>query len=487
MPSATPTTPFQPAAFASGDFSRTGATDDGFRGIRWLIWTYFWLLILEGPLRKWIVPGLSNPLLVARDPVLMVCYFLALRNGAFPRTVFLPLIAGVGAIAFALSVIGMAIGAQRSSVVVLLYGLRASFGHLPLIFVIARVFSRRDVERVGKWLLMMAVPMVILVYFQYKAGPDARINVGAGGVEASQIGVAVTDVEKIRPPAIFSFNTGLTAYLALVAGYLLAHFLSGGKIYRRWSGILASVALIASVPLAVSRSTVGALSIIGMAAGICVITRPELFKRALTITILGGLAIAIAGSFAFFREGIVILGMRFEEASGIKVGIVERFIEGFTGPLEKLSSTPFLGAGLGVGTNVGSKLLSGRVGFLLSEGEWGRAVDEMGPLVGVLYILLRVGLVAYMFRVAWKSLKGGSPLSLLLFSACGLWILHGNFSQPTSLGFAVFSGGLCLAAAKGEEIERLQQPPSSPEPVTILKVRGRSVYAEQLHGTSHTA
>ena len=34
-----------------------------------LFWLYFLLLIFEGALRKWIVPQLSAPLLLVRDPV----------------------------------------------------------------------------------------------------------------------------------------------------------------------------------------------------------------------------------------------------------------------------------------------------------------------------------------------------------------------------------------------------------------------------------
>src|SRR5438128_1892579 len=37
-----------------------------------LIWLYFWLLIFEGVFRKWIVPQLANPLLLVRDPVLLL-------------------------------------------------------------------------------------------------------------------------------------------------------------------------------------------------------------------------------------------------------------------------------------------------------------------------------------------------------------------------------------------------------------------------------
>jgi hypothetical protein len=41
------------------------------RKIQLLFWVYFWLIIFEGAIRKWLLPGLSTPLLVIRDPIAM--------------------------------------------------------------------------------------------------------------------------------------------------------------------------------------------------------------------------------------------------------------------------------------------------------------------------------------------------------------------------------------------------------------------------------
>src|SRR5262245_57354636 len=52
------------------------------------IWLYFFLLIFEGALRKWVVPGLATPLLVIRDPIALLILVLAVRNGLFPATIY---------------------------------------------------------------------------------------------------------------------------------------------------------------------------------------------------------------------------------------------------------------------------------------------------------------------------------------------------------------------------------------------------------------
>ena len=45
-----------------------------------LIFLLFLLLIFEGALRKWVLPGLSNPLLFIRDPFLLAIYIKALQQ-----------------------------------------------------------------------------------------------------------------------------------------------------------------------------------------------------------------------------------------------------------------------------------------------------------------------------------------------------------------------------------------------------------------------
>ena len=63
--------------------------------LRRLMWLYLILWVTEGALRKWILPGLSSPLLIVRDPVLMLMYAMAMQKGVFPRSAFIPWIVGM--------------------------------------------------------------------------------------------------------------------------------------------------------------------------------------------------------------------------------------------------------------------------------------------------------------------------------------------------------------------------------------------------------
>src|SRR4051794_16073452 len=64
------------------------------RGIYW----YFWLLILEGALRKWVFPQFSAPIALARDPVVLFIYWQAFRA----RRIKLSEFGGLGIVALCL-------------------------------------------------------------------------------------------------------------------------------------------------------------------------------------------------------------------------------------------------------------------------------------------------------------------------------------------------------------------------------------------------
>ena len=53
------------------------------------IWLYLVLLIFEGALRKWVMPSISDPLLVVRDPIVLAIYTMAFFTGRFPLNGFI--------------------------------------------------------------------------------------------------------------------------------------------------------------------------------------------------------------------------------------------------------------------------------------------------------------------------------------------------------------------------------------------------------------
>src|SRR5271156_1254022 len=96
-----------------------------------LVWIYLGLLIFEGALRKWIVPSLDTPLLIVRDPLVILIYFLALQQRlSFNNAFFLPNLALAVVTAITATIFGW------GNILVTVYGLRTDYLQIPLIFLI---------------------------------------------------------------------------------------------------------------------------------------------------------------------------------------------------------------------------------------------------------------------------------------------------------------------------------------------------------------
>lgn len=422
------------------------ASTETVRNIQCLIWLYFWLWIFEGSLRKWVVPQLSAPLLIIRDPVAIGAYFLALRAGIFPKDIFTKIIIRLAFISFLGGLATVITSDNNLTLTVIFFGLRVNFLHLPLTFLICKVFNLDDVNKLGRWVLLLSVPMAILMVYQFSSSPDNFINrgVATGMTQIASAG------GKIRPSGTFSFITGAAQYLSLVASLLL-YGLFQNKIYPYWLLIASGIGLVLALAVTGSRSAIGLVGVVLICLMVALLVRPALIAKSYKFLVLVG-AIYFGISFVpFFNEGIEIFSARVESANSVEAssgGIVARFFNGFLSPFQYSDRIPPLGHGLGMGTNVGAVLLTGKAQFLLAEGEWGRVIFESGLVLGLLYILLRIALVCWIGWLGIKSAAAGNILPLLLFGNCGIILLNGQFGYASDLGFAVLGSGLCLASTK---------------------------------------
>ena len=482
MHPATPSSATLAYAPASGDqSSRPAVADgsgDGYRAVKACIWIYFWLLIIEGALRKWIVPGLANPLIVVKDPVVLAAYFFALKSGRFPRSGFVTSILLLGCVTFGTAIIGYASGVTQGNFLVAAYGARTNFLYFPFVFLMADALGPEDLKKMGKWLLIISLPMAFLVAAQFRGGPEDWVNKGTGEGVGGQMMAAVGD--KTRAAGLFAYNTGLGTYLSLVAAFLVNHFLRG-RVYGGKLAIAATFAVAGSALLSASRSTTLSIVLVIAAGAFCVWMQPKFFKGSVWLAVALLVVAVIFASSRTVREGMSVLGERFESADGLKVGILDRTISGYTDAFGTMGTHGLIGAGLGVGTNAGAAMLTGQRVFLLAEGEWDRVLAEVGPVLGLAFIFYRIVLVGHLFRKALAALKREEPLAMLLLGMCALIVLNGQLGTATTLGFAAFGAGICLAAAKEEAVPEDATSMALMEQVVPRKARGRSAYAERLH------
>jgi hypothetical protein len=452
--------------------------------IRRLVWLYLVLWVIEGSLRKWVVPQYSNPLLIVRDPVVILIYFLALRARVFSWNLFVISLAIISVFSVGLSIFVLYDYIPMSTILgVTLYGFRSDFLHLPLIFVMANVLNEEDAKKIGWWILIALIPMSLIMAAQFQASPESFINRAAGLGEGLQIQAGGG---KIRPAGTFSFISGPIFYLSAATAFLIYGALSR-RTYKTWLLLSSGIALVIAVAVSGSRSCVASVLLVFVALLVVLVLRPDAvnrFGRTLLIVVVAALIIS---RIPIFKEGVGILSDRFtssaeaEETSIIK-GMVGRTLEGFTEVFTHINKLPWSGLGLGIGTAGGARFLIGRSAFLLTENEWGRIVLESGPILGLAFLMWRTLLAFRILYLALRQLILGRILPIFLCASGFFALLNGTFGQPTSLGFAVLIGGLCLAAIQNPSTSvalpdrSTETTPAKPKPLPR-----RSDYASRLH------
>jgi hypothetical protein len=82
------------------------------------------------------------------------------------------------------------------------------------------------------------------------------------------------------------------------------------------------------------------------------------------------------------------------------------------------------------------------------ESDWARNVLELGPVLGLLYIGLRIALVIALTRGAVIATRTASnPMPLLLLGFCVVLLLGGQITGQGSVhGFGWLHAGFCMAA-----------------------------------------
>ena len=414
------------------------------KNLKFWVWVYFILLIFEGALRKWILPQLAEPLLVIRDPVAIWIIYKAVAEGYWKPG---PLI-NIILLITVLSVI-MALIIGHGNIYVALYGFRITAIHFPLIFTIGSILDSEDVVKMGKVTLWLTIGMTLLVGLQFFSPQSAWVNRGIGGdLSGSGFGGAAGFY---RVPGTFSFTNGLAFYYGLATAFIIYFWMNNKKQVSKFLLILSTIALLAAIPLSISRTVLFQIAVTIVFCIAISQRNPGVLARIFGIGIVSAILLVLLNNFTFFQTATQAFTERFTSANNIEGGMEGVFVDRFLGGMYKAimdESFAFWGNGLGLGTNAGAKIITGKRGFLISEGEWGRIIGEMGLILGLMVIIIRGGVVFKLLVDSWRSVKRDNILPWILLSFGMFMILQSPWAQPTTLGFSVLAGGLILAATR---------------------------------------
>jgi hypothetical protein len=263
------------------------------------------LWLIEGALRKWVVPSLSYQLLLIRDPVALGIYFYASRARVFPLNGWLSflwvLTAAIGLQAF----VHVATGSVSLPVAV--FGLRTFVLHMPLIWVVPAVFGRKEITLMGKWMLILSLPMALLMVAQFKVGTEHWLNAATlkGG---AQIGGAAG---RVRPAGLFSFITGPIHFYAVTLAFSIAAFLSK-DLYPRWMGIAGLTGTLIAMSVSASRGLVIGGALVGAFGMLAAIRSGRAIGAASAFAIIVAVVFGVLSRSSTLQEGIAGFQQRWE-------------------------------------------------------------------------------------------------------------------------------------------------------------------------------
>jgi hypothetical protein len=437
-----------------------------------LVFVIYWLLILEGVLRKWVVPHFSRELFFIRDPFVLWVYCVALIGRMRPqRSIFLIVGLIFSLVCIPLAVLQFINSPYVRSWILSAYGWRNYFFYLPLAFLIAKYFRPQEFERLMRWTLLLAIPIAMLVFLQFRSPAYAPINQGTGtGEEAyNNPGVAFS---LVRTYGTFTSGPGQGAFIGSVVAMLLALWLRP-TTKRPLRGIwllAASAGGACCLALSGSRGEVVAAGIIFVAAiaAALLISGRNLALQKIFIPILL-LVVGVLLAPLVFPKAVDAFITRWQTAGYAETeqfgrgGIFSRAIYEIGSFRFLLGSTPAQGYQLGIGGNAGGAISKSKTRssefydsrlLLLGvrerqaiESDWGRQIAELGPVLGLLFIVFRLAFVIWLGKESVAAtVRSNDPLPLVLFAFIGLYLFYGQITGHGSLnGYAWLFAGFCMS------------------------------------------
>lgn len=347
------------------------------------------IVILEGAIRKWLSSSMTLPLVLARDALALYAVYYAFSRGHLQRN------KGITFILLAWSccvvmwgMLQLILGESNPNV--FLIGLRFWLLYLWFACAVTASMTEHDYRVAVKatlWALLLMGPLVIV---QHLSSPGAFINneVDSEGGEVFTVALGV-----VRTTGTFSFTVGYTTFIAVCAPLVLLMLESrkrtAGQRLLAW---LILGAFLAGTIVSGARSTVlfsGGLLGIYLLGSLFLAPGK---RKALALLAFVFIVVILALFLYVFQGAIEATQERFQLAAETET-FAERVATMFLGEPEIYKRFTWVGAGVGMGSNLATYFESGdRSFFALAETETGRTLLE-GGLLGYLFAALKAFVV----------------------------------------------------------------------------------------------
>lgn len=409
-----------------------------FKDWRRSIKSVFFILTIEGALRKWVLPQASEAIYFLKDLVLLGAYFRYFIFRGKDR--FFPISNTPINIAIFVSAgwcIFQSLNPNLGSFVAGLLGLRAYLFYIPLIWITPSLFdSEEDLYKFLRSHLLLVIPIGILGIVQFFSPVTSPLNQYAPGITVSVATFGFAGTSTVRITGTFSYINSYQGYLSACFALLLP------LVFKKQPPLWKILTLVEIFFVTLNSLMTGSRTPVITAAllafgfwGIRTLRQPET-----TLIWLGRLlpfmTIAASAALIVFQPVIEAFWTRSTKANDL----AERIALTFANPFELSQYTELDGYGTGAthpGTAALRNLLNLPPGTKLPvelELEIPRVALEIGPIGLVLWYGLRLGLIGALASVFLRLKKpffqdlalSACLLQMILFT--GQMVFHHIFA-----------------------------------------------------------
>ena len=398
----------------------------------WSIFFIYFLYLIEGALRKWLLPGLSGPLTLLRDPFVIALYIYCL----FKRLIMRRGIASTW-LSFAIFISCFGLIQYMSSGYSLMgwfLGVRSYWLYMPLAFIVAVTFQPKDIMSFLKFNLWISLPYAMLIANQYASGPKAFINHGVGGDDSGAVVLGYLDI--VRPFGLFTYTFPNVQFTSAIVAIFLAIFLSRPKEQPNKIFFFAmSLAVATMSVLTGSRYIFFSVGIIIAFTLLSLIATRMNIKTLFRIFFILLFA-ALAGWILVqvFPDMLAAMEARIEIASRSEGSLWDRiYYSGFSF-LDAFKTAPILGHGIGSGASGVVRFL-GLPQLLYGEADTQRNINELGIIFGSIFLIMRWLTSLWLLITAIKLARKGLPIVLPLAGFAAFPIAVGQITNSTIIAF----------------------------------------------------
>jgi hypothetical protein len=369
----------------------------------------FVLVLIEGALRKWIVPGAADMVYFIKDVLLIGVYlgFWMYGPGNRRRSTPPDWLPAIGLKVCLIPIVILSFNPNIGSVAATILGARGYLFYLPIILVVPYIFNDKNqmLRQVAIYGLM-AIPVCLLGVLQFKSDSFSVLNTYASGTLESGSSTFGGMDGQVRVTGTFSYLSGHVVFVCIFSALVVALIANPKTPYRRLLVFVALPLLAGNVFMSGSRAAfmATAMTVAGLLANrMGAITAIGKWRAAKSIALLSVGIVIIGGTV--FREAIDAMQGR---SSRVKDSLAIRMIEM---PIEHISEAwqngGIFGCGAGT-TNPAVRVLRQRLNIPELEHHPGYYDLELGQIFAELGL---TGFVAwYAFRLMilyllWQAYK----------------------------------------------------------------------------------